>query len=227
MDALFSTSFVEATPFGILAAVHLPPGLEDPPKAILRGLHPEEAAVAGTLRGRRRVEWVGGRLALREAAAGLGVELGAVLRGPRNEPLPPPAFSATVSHKRTLAVGLVAPASEGTLGVDLEELEPERMSILQRILRPEEERRILELPEARRWGALVTRFAIKEAIYKALHPHVNRYVGFAEAEVELDDDVGEARVGLHLVRNEGPFVVEARAERRSGFVLAQVRLRAG
>ena len=40
-------------------------------------------------------------------------------------------------------------------------------------------------------------FSLKEAIYKALHPHLQRYVGFDEASLELDVD-GEARATLHL-----------------------------
>jgi 4'-phosphopantetheinyl transferase EntD len=43
-------------------------------------------------------------------------------------------------------------------------------------------------------------FSTKEAIYKALHPHVPRYIGFEEAEV---DEQGGIR--LYLSGGEGPF----------------------
>ena len=35
------------------------------------------------------------------------------------------------------------------------------------------------------WRAVLIRFAIKEAAYKAIHPHLRRFVGFQEAEVDL------------------------------------------
>lgn len=186
-------------------------------------LHPLERELALSLAPRRRGEWIGGRLALRGAASELGIDLEPVLRGPRGEPLLPAGWSGSISHKRRLAVALIAPAAAGTLGLDLEELLPERMAIRQKILRPEEEEEILSLPEALRWDAVLARFALKEAVYKALHPHVNRFVGFLEAAVEGEAE-REPRVVLYLREAEGDFRVEALAERREGLLIAQVRL---
>ncbi len=219
----FRPAFAEVTPFGTLVAVHLPQGVDAVPAAVLRTLHPEEEAVARSLAGRRQIEFTGGRLALRLAAHKLGLELGAVLRGPRGEPLLPPSLSGTIAHKRGMAAALLAPAAAGTLGLDLEEPSPERMSIASRILRPEEERRILTLPAERRWEEVILRFAVKEAVYKALHPHVNRYVRFSEAYVDLVAKQPPSVI-LHLDQGEGPFQVEARADRREGLIVALTRV---
>jgi len=220
----FATAFAETTPFGELVGVHLPPGMGDEvPPAVLEALFPEERAYAESVRARRRVEWCGGRLALRLAIERLGVAPRAVPRGERGQPLLPGGLTGSVSHKRRLAAALVARADAGTVGLDLEELHPERMSIASRVLRPEEEGEVLALPEGERWRSLATRFAVKEAVYKAIHPHVNRYVRFSEAAVRLEPGAAPA-VSLHLEGGEGPFRLEARVETRAGLLAAVVRV---
>lgn len=223
MSEPFSTAFAERGPFGALVGIHLPLGVEPPPEQVSERLHPEEREALEKHRGRRAAEWAGGRLAMRLAAQELGAELGPVLRGPRGEPLLPERYSGSISHKRRLAVALLGLAEDGTVGVDLEEVEPARMSILGRVLRPEEEATVLELPEEARWGALLERFAIKEAVYKALHPHLQRYVGFTEASISKEPG-GPPRVALHLEKGEGPFRVEVHTQERDGLLLAQARV---
>lgn len=220
----FSLAFAETTPFGELVGIHLPPGLADSAEGALTRLHPEEREIALAFGGRRRIEFCGGRLALRLARERLGFGSGPVPRGERGEPLLPTGLTASVSHKRRLAAALVAHADAGTVGLDLEELAPARMSIAGRVLLPEEERALKALPEAERWEALAARFAIKEAVYKAIHPHVNRYVRFSEAQVLLETGAAP-RVALCLEGGEGPFDLEARLERRGGILAAQVRAR--
>ncbi len=76
-------------------------------------------------------------------------------------------------------------------------------------------------PEAR-WRAVVTRFSIKEAMYKAVDPFVRRYVGFKEAEVELGPP---ARARFCLEHGEGPFLVEATWAELDGLILSTARVR--
>lgn len=219
MTTPFAPAFVEPHPFGVLAAVHLPPGLEPVPPEVLARVDPAEARHAEGLRGRRQIEWTGGRLALREAARAAGIALPAVLPGPRGEPVLPAGVQASVSHKRTIALALVA-AGGATLGLDVEEREPPRPAIAPRVLRDEERAAVEALPEPLRWPAIVARFAIKEAIYKALHPHVRRYVAFSEAGVSLAPPAAT----LHLAQGEGPFALEVQLAERGPLVLAAVRI---
>lgn len=220
MSRPFTEAFVEAHPFGVLAAVYLPAGLEPVDPDVLARLEPAEAAHAATCRARRQIEWTGGRLALRAAARAAGIRLPPVLPGSRGEPVLPAGVQASISHKRSIALALISTGA-ATVGLDVEEREPPRPSITRRILRDEELQAVEVLPEAGRWPATIARFAVKEAIYKAVHPHVRRYVAFSEASVSLDP----LAAVLHLERGEGPFALEVALEERGALILAAVRIR--
>lgn len=211
-------------PFGVIATLPLPEGKEPVPEGVLARLHPEERRLALAFAGRRQIEWTGGRLALRSAADHLGLTLGPVGRGERGEPLLPEGLTASVSHKRRLAAAALALDGAGTIGLDVEELGPPRMLIADRVLLPEEAEAIDALPDAERWPALLRRFAAKEAVYKALHPHVRRYVSFHEAELR-EQGAGELSVSLRLARGEGPFEVEARCWGEGDWIWAMARVR--
>jgi 4'-phosphopantetheinyl transferase EntD len=213
----------EPRPFGHLCAVALPQAPFEVPAAALAALQGGEVAHALTLGGPRRAEWVGGRHALRHAAAALGVALGEVLPGPRGQPTLPDGLTASISHKRGLALALVAPRAAGFIGVDLEELLPERLGVARHVLRPEELLGWEQLPEADRWPELRDRFTAKEALYKALHPVLNRFVGFDEAALTRRPD-GGFDVAWHLKSAERVQVTEVRVTREAPWVRAEVRL---
>lgn len=166
-----------------IVGVRLPhPAPEVLPSELQARLHPMEWGHAQTLKPLRRVTWIGGRLALRAALAHVGVdEVGALLSDDRGAPVLPARLVGSVSHKSTLAVGLVA-ADEGVrIGVDVEDLwSPPRTQIARRVLTPEELARWSRLPEEEQWPQLLLWFSAKEALYKALDPYVRRYVGFTE-----------------------------------------------
>ena len=213
-----------ALPFGLVYAVHLPDSADPVPEEILKRLHPDERTYAKTLRGYKQVSWVGGRLAMRKAMRSLLSNTPPILTGPFGEPILPPGISASISHKRTLAVAMVARSAHGRLGIDLEEPDLSRGGIGPRVLRPEEVREVEALQEDRQWTAILLRFSIKEAIFKAIFPHVQRYVGFEEALVRPCLD-GFAQVELFLKGEEGPFLLEARYHWLGTRLLSAVRLR--
>ncbi len=191
---------------------------------MLARLLPEERDVARVLKGHRAVRWVGGRLALHEALERLWAEPTPLLPLPGGGVRGPPGFAVSVSHKRTLAVGMAARAGGGgTLGVDLEDTLPVRLQVAPVVLRPEEIDATRSLPLERRWLATLVRFSVKEALYKAIHPLVERFVGFQEASVSLLPS-GTARVTLHLSEGEGPFRVDARYHWLPDRVLSSVRV---
>lgn len=219
----FSPAFTTACPFGLVAAVHLPDSPDPVPDGVLNQLPDPERELARTLRAYRQVSFVGGRLALHRAVRVMGRRSGAVLPGEGGMPQLPEGLAASITHKRTLAVALAARDCHGSLGVDLEDLHPPRMGVAPRVLRPEELADVEALPEHRRWTGVVLRFSIKEAIYKALYPHVRRYIDFSEASVKPDTDC-RAAVTLHLAQGEGPFEIEARYQWLPGQVLSTVRV---
>lgn len=139
-------------------------------------------------------------------------------------PSPSSGLCVSISHKRDLAVALVARASNGSIGVDIEDFAPARMSVAERVLRPDELREVMSLPEERRWGAVVMRFSIKEAIYKALAPTLRRYIDFSEAEVMLERE-GLLSVRLELANGEAAPHLDARITWLPGRVVSTVRAR--
>jgi 4'-phosphopantetheinyl transferase EntD len=171
----------------------------------------EEALAVGRSEARRR-ELALGRAALREA---LGQAV-AILADDRGAPRLPAGWVGSISHKGTRAAAIAAPSGEGFVGVDLERAVPSRFGIERRIL-TERERAGVE-------GARVTlRFAIKEAIYKAVDPIVRRYVGFTEVELAVGD-AGACAVSV-VDPAALPVVIEAWWCERDGFWLATARAR--
>ena len=165
---------------------------------------------------------MGGRLAAQAALRGLGRSPSPVLSGPRGAPTGPKGLNVSISHKNNLAVALVARSELGSIGIDLEHLEPARHGVAERVLRPEELEAVRALPQERQWVATVLRFTIKEAIYKALAPRLVRYIGFDEASVAPGVN-GDAEIRLFLKSGDGPAHIEARYIWLSTAVLATVR----
>ena len=218
----FQPAFRGALPLGILSGIHLPPTRDPVPEKVMARLHPKEQALAQSYSGFKQVQWVGGRLALRLAMEELGPVGDAVLVGERGEPLLPPGISASVSHKKDLAVALACRQINGTLGIDLETPGRPRDGIGNRVLTPGEQAEVEALPESRQWIGVLLRFSLKEALYKALHPHLHRHVAFEEAEVLPLLD-GTARITLSLV-DEVPFLIAARYHWIEGRLLSTVRV---
>ncbi len=216
-------AFWEALPHGIVEAIHLPVSVEAPPNHVLQRLHPKERAWCTRLRGRRLMEWTGGRLALQLALKRLRTRRQPFLSHDSGCIKLPKDLSASVSHKRDLVVGMVGQRSAGSLGIDLECLEPARPHLAPRILTPDELGAWQSLDADRQWPALLCVFSIKESFYKAVYPFVERFVGFHEARVELGPN-GSALVLPNLAAGEGPFEIEAHYHWLGRHLLTSVRL---
>lgn len=91
----------------------------------------------------------------------------------------PKGFVGSISHSRHLAIACLQPVKHClSVGVDIEEIiQTERMDRLRkRILHPDED--WVNTPQA-----LSLVFSFKESLYKALHPILDRYIGFQEIRV--------------------------------------------
>jgi 4'-phosphopantetheinyl transferase EntD len=193
----FGISFVRSLPYGLCVGVTIPPDdLEIAPTVMAR-LHPDEARHAATLHPRRRSTWVAGRLALRAALTEIGATSGPILVNDRGAPALPPGVVGSISHKRLLAVGLAARASGWTVGIDVEQRHLGKQDISRHVLTAAEQAELAELDPLAREQAIMLRFSLKESIYKAIDPHVRRFVGFQEVSVSILPD-GDARVDPHL-----------------------------
>lgn len=214
----------EAFPFGVLIGVQVPSTKEPVPDNIIRKLRTNERRYAEGLSGFRQMNWVAGRLAMHKALGTLGVVQGDILTGPYGEPLLPKQATGSISHKDGLVVALAARSKHGLIGVDLEDGRGPSRNVAEKVLTEAELATVRALPEERQWAATLMRFSIKEAVYKALFPHVRRYVGFREAHVDLEFN-GPCRVKLNLEENEGPFKVEARLHWVGDRILSVARIR--
>jgi 4'-phosphopantetheinyl transferase EntD len=168
-----------------------------------------------------RREFVAGRTALHLALDDFAPGIGA---GRRGAPMMPEGFTGSISHKRGSAIAIVASADRGWVGVDLEQAAPPKIDIARRILTNREQQALPAddgIPGSARNSfargrAVTLRFAIKEAIYKAVDPIVERYVGFTEVELDVGD-------GSCTVRSELPAAIEASWREYAGHWIATAR----
>lgn len=221
LNSDFNLVLQSTLPHGVLSAVRLPSASDA--ASTEAALHiarpqllPDEQALADALSVARRVSFVGGRIALRAAMATVApnAQASAVLRTARGAPLMPEGVLGSVSHKRLVAMALVAPTAPDvhTLGVDVEEL-----PTVAELARPDLAPKILTAFERHSLGGLAERdamtyresvrlrFALKEAVYKAIDPHVHRYVRFQEVEV-FPDESGDVEVRLALPEFRGRVI---------------------
>jgi 4'-phosphopantetheinyl transferase EntD len=198
---------------GRCVGVRLPTEVDE---EILAALVPDERKFVETLAPARQRSWVAGRFALREAFRDLGIEPGPILSTPRGGPALPSDLAGSISHKRTLAVGLAALRDKGAcIGVDLENRPPAlpegapaqaRPDIGTRVLTRDELERLAGVPEEDRRRMVILHFSLKEALYKAIDPLVNRHVGFHEASMTARPD-GTVQIALGLSQDDGDFLV--------------------
>jgi enterobactin synthetase component D len=201
----------------------------------LEDLCVEERDFVGTLAPARRPSWWAGRVALHLALTDAGVRAGAILVGNRGAPDVPAAAFGSISHKRTLAVGLAAERDgEGGLGVDIEMAPPPfttdesaraevRPDIRKRVLTPGELAAIDALPLVEQRRRVFLHFSLKEAFYKAINGLLGRYVAFQEASVFPRPD-GTVRFGLALQDGSG-WYTDARWTEIEDHFLTSVKVR--
>ncbi len=222
--SVYEVDYVRPHDFGVFAQVSLPEQKEEVPAQVLARLPAEERSMAYAFHGFRQIEFVGGRLAYHAAAAVLGHHT-PLLTQEGGIPTASPALTVSLSHKRNAAVALVALSIHGTVGVDLENDGKARLAIAPRVLSAPEQQVFDALSESLRWPYLQRIFALKEATYKAIYPHLRRFVSFAEANVAFDEH-GRAHIDLNL--NKPPrclLKLEAQWEQIPDGVLAFVRAR--
>jgi 4'-phosphopantetheinyl transferase EntD len=187
-------------------AVRATPEMERDP------LHPEESARAQRMGEKRRREYALGRACARRALAELGVEDFALLSGEKREPLWPDGVVGSLTHCRGFCAAAVARrGSVLGLGLDAEPAGGLRARVLDRICTAAEKTRLEAL--ARRsdcdWGTLL--FSAKESLYKCYFPLTRSFLGFRDAEIQLDPDT--ASFTARLLRDAAPSALGARTFR--------------
>ena len=199
----FAQIFRTAETHGVYFGVSLPKS-GDIPETVWKSLHPIEQKIARTLQGKRKIAFVGGRVAARMALKTLQQDKLGIDRDKFGAPMianPHSTLTLSITHKSDQAIALINRQRHVTVGIDLEHFHPPRMGIANKVLTPTEHDRLRALPPERQWGYLLMIFSFKEAIYKALAPKWKRYIGFDEAEVEPKTDM-TAKVSIRPVKND-------------------------
>jgi len=152
------------------------------------GLFPQERELVGRAVAKRRREFTTGRQCAHSALERLGVPAGPIASGERGEPLWPDGVVGSITHcdgYRACAVGRTAELL--TIGVDAEPHAPLPEGLLADVAGAGERRMLAELSAATpaiHWDRLL--FSAKESVYKAWFPLAGRWLGFEDAELEID-----------------------------------------
>lgn len=146
-------------------------------------LFADERPAIASAQPRRAREFATGRWLARGAMAELGMEPAPIRRAPDRSPVWPDSVIGSITHSGDVAVAAVARSGNlRGLGIDLEQTERLGERLYRRIFTPNE----IEGLRGANPSLAAVMFSAKEAGYKAISPHVRRYVGFQEAEVEVD-----------------------------------------
>jgi 4'-phosphopantetheinyl transferase EntD len=150
---------------------------------------PEEAASLGPVAvPKRRREFTAGRNCARRGLEALGLRGVPIPSGPFREPQWPPGVVGSITHCAGYCAAAVARRDRVlTIGIDAEPNVPLLGGVGDLVCTERERAWITSQAEGEgdlRWDALV--FSAKESVYKAWFSLERRWLGFEEAELEID-----------------------------------------
>lgn len=150
---------------------------------------------------KRRTEFLAGRLAAHAALASMGVFTPTVGIGPFRQPIWPEGTIGSISHNRSLAAAVAAPAMAASgIGIDVESVDFEHAQAIETAgaLDAGETALAAELHDGIERSAAVTLiFSAKESFFKGVFGAVGTYFGFDAVRV-VAVRPGEGRLTLEL-----------------------------
>jgi 4'-phosphopantetheinyl transferase EntD len=174
-------------------------------------LFPAEEAVVRAAVEKRRREFAAVRRCAREALARLGRAPVPILPGERGAPGWPPGIVGSMTHCPGYAAAALAPADGvAGLGVDAELHAPLPDGVLDLVSLPGERAWLVRLTDRNPglcWDRLL--FSAKEAVYKTWFPLMRCWLGFEQAEVDVDAEQQTFRAQLLI---PGPVVDGSRQD---------------
>jgi 4'-phosphopantetheinyl transferase EntD len=200
MHELAKTSMVAIVPAGVCCCEQV---------GVLYGnLFPEEARLLSPRTvNKRREEFAAGRTCARKALAMLGAPSIPLLQGEQREPLWPQGIIGSITHCNHYCAATVARVENcRSIGIDAELNEPLAPGLLSMIARDREREWISQAMEPSIcWDRLL--FSMKESVYKAWYPMERRWLGFEEAEIEVDIETHSFQVTLLAATSVCPTVL--------------------
>lgn len=195
-----------------------------------RHLFPEETTSIANAIGKRRREFIAGRICARRALAALGFAESPIPPQADRSPNWPRGAIGSITHTTNLAAAAVAISTQiRALGMDMEEVDRITADLHPRLFNAVEVDQLRCFPAARFQELAAVLFSAKEAFFKCQFPHTRAFVGFHEAFVTLNADAGTFEVVVptnpevrraHLNHVSGRFAV------RDGLVFTGVWLAA-
>lgn len=150
-------------------------------------LTPDALATLAKAVPKRQREFATGRMLASRALKASGCADTQVNRGDNRQPLWPADRVGSISHSHTWA--WVAVSKAGTLsglGVDIEQVGRLGEKLFDSVFTDIEQERHTTSDAPKHWPDIL--FSAKEAIYKAVNPITNHYIGFHEVNVTLSPD---------------------------------------
>lgn len=142
----------------------------------------ERQAIAKAIE-KRQWEFATGRYLAKEAMRSIGIAPQSIRRDSERRPVWPKGCIGSITHAGSLAVAAVAHCDMlGGVGIDLEEADRVTTELYGKLFTDREQSVYRDAD--RRWPALL--FSAKEAGYKAVNPLVGKFIGFHDAEVDVD-----------------------------------------
>lgn len=140
----------------------------------------EEVAEHAAMGAMRKLSFSSGRRCVRAAQHALALAPFPVCRAAR-EPIWPGGCVGSISHSSDIAVAVVSKTTAG-IGVDLESASRVTEKIWPSVFTQSEQTWLNQAPSF----CADIMFSAKEAGYKAIFPHGRKFIGFHEAEIDLD-----------------------------------------
>jgi len=176
-----------------LLSTRFDPQLLDPEDFIRWGIEPLKAV------SKRQTEFLAGRICAHEALRRLTGKPSIPAVAEDRSPCWPSGVVGSITHGAGWAAAVAAHAEHWHgLGLDVERLLPTARAdrLAAEILTPSERVGYAELPDAQRAFQVTLTFSIKESLFKALYPLVQKRFYFQEAELIQQDAAGHARLRL-------------------------------
>lgn len=134
----------------------------------------------------RKIEFAAGRACARRALGMLGSPEQAIRSGVGREPLWPEGIVGSITHCTEYCAAAVAHAEEVlSIGIDAEPNATLPAEVIQKIGTRSELAMLSRLPQSSICFDRLL-FSVKESIYKAWYPLTHEWLGFEEAEVDID-----------------------------------------
>ena len=155
---------------------------------------PAPAAVS-----KRQTEFLAGRLCAREALRRATGVAGIPAVGEDRAPRWPVGVVGSITHGAGWAAAVAARNERWRgLGLDVERMLPSARAdrLAAEILTPREREGYAALNDSQRSRRVTLTFSLKESLFKALYPLVNKRFYFQDAELIHHDDNGQARLRL-------------------------------